>query len=295
MVFKPVADRTRWEGVLACMWLAVFDLLLFMWALRRPVDGIKFLFVLAAIVILPLTLYWAYRTWAAFTLRYTVEPSGLIVRWAGERRTVGFDAVRQMMLGGLAESGRANPLFWPAPYVRPARVPGVDKATMLATVPLTDCIVVQTDQAAFAVSPADSGPFVETLQARYAAYSPQTHTPLVDEEPIWTRSLGGRAGPALIAAGLLGVLVLVGVLMVNFSSLPETLALQFNSEGIPVAIRSKSALYLLPIIGFLAWFVNGVGGVVMALQNQPTGAYLLWSGAILVQICSLLALISIIP
>ena len=99
----------------------------------------------------------------------------------------------------------------------------------------------------------------------------------------------------LILAGLIGVLVLVGVLMVNFPSLPETLALQYNSEGIPMAIRSKSALFVLPIIGFLAWFVNGVGGMLMAVRNQPTGAYLLWGGAVLVQVCSLLALISIIP
>ncbi|MCB0072264.1 MAG: hypothetical protein KDE20_12430, partial [Caldilineaceae bacterium] len=68
MVFKPLADRTRWEGVVACCWLALFDLLLVVWALRRPVDWLKFLFVFLAVISLPLLAYWAYRTWAAFTL-----------------------------------------------------------------------------------------------------------------------------------------------------------------------------------------------------------------------------------
>ena len=79
MVFKPLADRTRWEGVVACCWLALFDLLLVVWALRRPVDWLKFLFVFLAVISLPLLAYWAYRTWAAFTLRYTVEREGLTV------------------------------------------------------------------------------------------------------------------------------------------------------------------------------------------------------------------------
>ena len=295
MVFKPLADRTRWEGVVACCWLAFFDLLLVVWALRRPVDWLKFLFVFMAVISLPLLAYWAYRTWAAFTLRYTVEREGLTVLWAGERRTISFGAMRQMMLAGVVETGRANPLCWPAPFLRAAHGLGVDKTTMLATAPLDECIVVEADDGAFAISPAEATPLVETMQARYAAYTPGAHVPSTATAPMWTRALGGRAGPVLILAGLLGVLVLVGVLMVNFPSLPETLALQYNSEGIPMAIRSKSALFVLPIIGFLAWFVNGVGGMLMAVRNQPTGAYLLWGGAVLVQVCSLLALISIIP
>ena len=99
----------------------------------------------------------------------------------------------------------------------------------------------------------------------------------------------------LIGAGLLGVLVLVGVLMVNFPSLPDVLGFQYNSDGIPVVVRSKSALFLLPIIGFLTWFVNALGGIWMSSRSQPTGAYMLWSGTLVVQACSLLAMISIIP
>lgn len=296
MIFKPLADRTRWEGLLACVWLLLFDVLLVVWALRRPIDWIKFLFIFMAVLSLPLLLYWAYRTWAAFTLRYAVERHGVDIRWANERRTIAYGLIDQLVLGGVSEIGRTSSIYWPAPGLRPARALGLETTLMLATAPLDRCLVVRTEQVAYALSPAQMDPFVETVQTRYAAFDAQTQPAPAEPVPIWTQMFGGhRSGPALIAGGLLGVLVLVGVLMVNFPSLPDTLALQYSSEGIPEAIRNKSTLFLLPIIGFLAWFVNGIGGVIMAMRNQPTGAYLLWGGAIVVQICSLLALMSIIP
>lgn len=299
MVFKPIADRTRWEGLLVCFWLVVFDMLLIIWAVRRPIDWLKFFFVFLAVMSLPVLFYWAYRTWGAFSLRYAVERGGLIVRWAGERRTISYDRIRQLVLGGATGRRRVNPLYWPAPHLGPTLLDQEDEqaraTVLLATVPPAACMVVQTDQGAYALSPAEREAFVDALQARYAVFEPQDVAP-AEEVLFWARATGGhRAGPLLIAAGLLGVLVLVGVLMVNFPSLPDTLALQYSSDGIPLAIRSKSTLFLLPIIGFLAWFVNGIGGVVMAVRNQPTGAYLLWGGTIVVQVCSLLALISIIP
>jgi hypothetical protein len=43
----------------------------------------------------------------------------------------------------------------------------------------------------------------------------------------------------------------------------------------------------------LAWLINGLWGIWMAAHQQPTGAYLLWGGALIVQACSLLALHSL--
>jgi hypothetical protein len=60
-------------------------------------------------------------------------------------------------------------------------------------------------------------------------------------------------------------------------------------------VRNKSALFLLPGIGLLAWLANGLWGMWMAHRKQLIGAYMLWGGAIIVQICSLLALKSLLP
>ena len=42
MVTKPVPNTARWEGLIACLWFLLVDALLLNWALRRPVDAVKF-------------------------------------------------------------------------------------------------------------------------------------------------------------------------------------------------------------------------------------------------------------
>jgi uncharacterized membrane protein len=103
-----------------------------------------------------------------------------------------------------------------------------------------------------------------------------------------------RLGVWLLAGGLLGVLILFGVLMISFPNLPDVLTVRYNSAGLPEEIREKGALYRLPIIGLLAWSINGLAGLVLMARRQTIAAYMLWSGAVVVQIFSLLALVSLI-
>ncbi len=296
MVFTASADKTRWEGLLICTWILVADALLFLWALRRPIDWIKFSFIFIAALSIPLLLYWAYRTWMAFTVEYWVERNMVTVRWANERRMIPMAAIQQIIQGGVADLSGGSRLDWPAPFVRPGRGLGLINLTMVATRPLTECLVLEADGSAYALSPADGREFVAALQRRAAMGSLGDVEPTPAKSTFMEQAFGARqAGYYLIGAGLIGVLVLVGVLMVNFPSLPDALTLQYNPDGIPIVVRSKSALFVLPIVGFVAWFVNGIGGLFMAGREQVTGAYMLWGGAIVVQICSLLALLSVIP
>ena len=77
-------------------------------------------------------------------------------------------------------------------------------------------------------------------------------------------------------------------------SLPDVMTVRYTADGLPEQIREKTTLFLLPVIGLLAWLINGVWGLIMSARNQQSGAYLLWGGAIIVQICSFLALVSLI-
>jgi uncharacterized membrane protein len=110
----------------------------------------------------------------------------------------------------------------------------------------------------------------------------------------WQRLFGqDRLGPALLTGGLVGVLLLFGILMVRFPNLPDAMAFHYNSEGLPDVVREKSALFLLPAISLMAWLINGVWGLWMAFRQQRTGAYMLWGGTLIVQICSYMALTSL--
>ena len=295
MIFTPKPCRTRWEAPLVCGWVVLIDLLLLYWALRRPIGLVTFLLATLFVLSLPALGYWLYRTWAAFSLEYWVDRNAVVVRWANVRQTIPLQAVEQIVRGDVQDLGRPNLRHWPAPYLRSTRAVGMANVLMLATAPLAKCLVLTTQTAGFALSPRDPEGFLESLQRR-SAMGPAQDVAMVLRRTSYAKRLfaGDRVGPALLGLGLLGVLLLVGLLMVNFSSLPSTIVVEGLRDGAPTLIRSRSELVLLPVMGFLAWLINGIWGLWMAAHKQPTGAYMLWGGAIVVQICSLLALVSLI-
>ncbi len=295
MVFKPVTDRTRWEGLALCFWLIVLDGLLLLWAVRRPVDAIKFVLIVLFLLTLPMLLQVIYRTWSAFTLEYWLDRNAIRVRWANRRHVMPLHRV-QRVIEGAQDLGQPQALQWPLPHLRPTRALGVLNLTMLSTRPLAECLLVDMGDAVYAISPAEPRKFLDAMQTRF-----RMGTALqLETTPVQTSLWGGwlrsrRTEALLIGGGLLGVLLLFGVLMVSFPQLPDTLSLFFDSAGEPTASGSKNRLFLLPIIGLLTWVVNGAWGTWMARRHHETGAYMLWSGAIVVQTFSLLALISLLP
>ena len=82
MVFSPPTTRIQWESLIICIWIVVIDGLLLLWAIRRPVDRLKFALIFVILAGIPLLLHLAYRTWAALTLEYWVDRNAVTIRWA---------------------------------------------------------------------------------------------------------------------------------------------------------------------------------------------------------------------
>ena len=160
--------------------------------------------------------------------------------------------------------------------------------------------MLDVGDAMYAVSPAQPERFLETVQERYKlgpairVEAGEHSSSLLNR--IWQRMTSqDLIGFSLILLGILGVLALFGMLMVSFPELPTDLVFRYNADGLPERISNKSALFLLPSIGLLAWIVNLVWGAWMAARNQRIGAYMLWGGAVIVQIFSFMALIRLMP
>jgi hypothetical protein len=296
MVFSPPTTRIQWESFIICCWIVIIDGLLLLWAIRRPIDWLKFALIFVVLATLPLLLHLAYRTWAALTLEYWVDRNAVTIRWANTRQIIPLHEIRRVVRGGLADLSEPRWGHWPANEIRQAHVLGLLNVRMLASRPLEQCLLLETKEGVFAISPAAEEAFLDALQARYQ-FGPSRE---VEMAQVHTSSLGeffnkNPAGLLLLGIGLAGVLALIGLLMVRFPGLPDEMVMQVNREGLPLSIRSKNALFLLPAIGLLAWLINGFGGLWMAARRQSTGAFMLWGGTIVVQICSLLALISLMP
>ncbi|MGL4650450.1 MAG: hypothetical protein ACRC1H_13665, partial [Caldilineaceae bacterium] len=287
MVFKPADAHERWEGLVLCFWILILDMLLLQWIFQRETDWLLFSLIFVLVISLVALAHLAYRTWTAFTLEYWVDRNALNVRWADVRQQIPLSAIRRIVLG--AEFAGSPPVWrnWPSPWVlspdspvppaplSPASIapaanggagegdePAWNPLLLLATRRPADCLVLETDTRAFALSPAATEPFIEALQER-VRMGPASSTPFVYErryDPVRLLT-ADRTGILLLVLGLLGGLLLFGALMVRFPGLPDALAVRYTAEGVPEQVREKGTLFLLPAIGLMAWLVNGVWGL----------------------------------
>lgn len=296
MIFAAKPAPARWEGVAVAVWIVLVDLLVVVWALRRPVDWLQFLLFLVMVISIPVLFHLIYRTWAAFTLEYWIDRNALTLRWAHLQQVIPTQGVHGIVHGAAlpVEEG-SNLLRWPMPFLDIAAKPTPQSINLCATRTPAECIVLKTDAGVYALSPADAEGFVEALQARYRLGATQMVAPMRVRRTWLANTLGDdRQGVWLLVIGLIGVLMLFAVLTISFPNLPDVLAVRYNSQGLPEEIREKSALFRLLVIGLLAWSVNAVGGIWLAGQRQRIGAHMLWGGAVVVQVFLLLALVSLI-
>lgn len=295
MVFKPTPDSARWEGVAACIWLGVTQLMLLNWIATRPTDGLRFLLIALLLASVPLQLHLLHRTWMAFSLEYWLDRNALTVAWADARQIIPLAGLKRLIAGSAADPTPRRLHHWPAWYVRPTQAPGLGTVSAIASAPLPACILLDTEAGAVAISPQRAQEFVTALQD-YLALGPVANVaPSRRSRFEWQQWItADRLGLILLGAGLAGFVVLFGTLMVRYPFLPDVMAVRYGTGGIPEQAREKGVLFLLPVIGLLAWAVNGIWGLFMAARGEKTGAYLLWGGTLIVQLFAFLALAALI-
>jgi hypothetical protein len=296
MNFEPIPDRTRWEGPSVSLWILVIDSLLFTWALRRSTDWLQYVLLLVVLGSLPILIQLLYRSWAVWTLEYWVDRNAVTIRWANISHVIPVSKILRIVEGGAEEDGGPQWYHWPAPSIRRSKAIDLPNVLLCATRPLPECLLLDTGDTVYAVSPQRNTRFLEHLQESYRL-GPAIHLTISEVRSGLQRRLFGenQVGVVLLGIGLVGVLALFGRLMVQFPNLPSPLPLRYTHEGLPEVVRDKAALFIIPAIGLLSWLTNGLWGAWMVIRKQPVGAYMLWGGAIIVQIFSFLALSSLLP
>jgi len=295
MTFKPLPCRDRWYGILAILGLVALDAWIVSRILGRPVDGWSFLLGLGVLASLLVIAYSAYRTLGAFTLEYWIDRDAVTLVWGPTRQIVPIARIERVLVDtGPQPARRSQPWHWPCRDRRRIVSAGLGVVNAYATRPLAGQVILVTPEESFGLSPADPEAFLAAQQTRYTLGGGRPLAAELHRPPLWTWPLWrDRTAMFLIGAGLLGLLVMFGVLCVRFPDLSLDLPLHFDVNGIPDRIAPKAGLFALPVIGLLAWGLNLVIGVWMYRRVQQQGAYLVWGGALGVQLIAGLALFNL--
>lgn len=305
MTFKPAPFAAVRRGLLTLAALALGEGLLLALLAVLPVGGLAFFVVMVALGWLALIVYLAWRAWGCLSLQYWIDRNAVMVAWGPLRQVIPLAAIQAVQQGGCVEASAHWLDRWPrlaswvlfGPYLnlqcrlRLAQ-PGVDaphRSTgpllCLASQPVEQQLILVTEHGAFGITPQDPEAFIQALEAHHAL-GPTRLLAVRRIRPSWAEAKLWQDGwgLGLLAAGLVGSLLLLGTVMLRFPTLPPNLT---ALDGAAV-----ETLFLAPAFGLAVWVINGLWGLLL-YARQRVAALLLWAGALIVQLAVLAALLSV--
>lgn len=264
-------------------------------AASRPITLGTFVVGLAVPLGLALAALIAYWVYGLAGAHYTLDRNALIIHWGASRQVIPAGAIERVFQGSEIEGDvRLYGGRWPGHWVGYGELPEEGPALFYATRPLSQQIFISTPGLVYAISPANRHEFLESLKTRLEmgptqAMEQSSKRPSVVDWAIWRDGLG----LALIGAGALALVVLLGVLSYRFANLPLLIPLHFGASGSPDRLGPRLEIFLVPLIGLLTLLVNGVLGGIF-YRRARVASYMLWGGSILVQVLAWTATIGIL-
>jgi Protein of unknown function (DUF1648)/Bacterial PH domain len=235
-------------------------------------------------------------------LVYLLTTDGLEISWLGESLVVPYAAIDGIYTGQRLVGGdKGNPLpgfpRWPGIYVGPRRVRGIGRLHFFSTSPDPATLTVVTSEGGgVVVSARTPQDFRTALIDRVVQCGDTGESPAYARRPAhaapWT-TLRDSWFPGSLAAGVVLLLVGVGVVALGYNSLPEQIPLRFDAVGRPSQIGPRSDLLHLPLIGLIGLVANWAVGVWIHPRERLL-ARLLWLGAAIMQAVLVVAIIRLL-
>ncbi|MEZ4767706.1 MAG: hypothetical protein R2844_04700 [Caldilineales bacterium] len=311
MTFRPAPFLEGRRAALATGLLLAVNLLLLIVFFAKPVAGSTFfLFVISLLLWLPI-LYLAWRAWACFTLAYWIDRNAITVVYGPVRQTIPLGDIREIRRGEAVAAWQAGapPVQgpngeadwavdrlvrrWPdlarwvcyGPELGTRRTLHGRRVNSLASLPLSEQILLVTAGRTFGISPDDPDRFLDALDDFHQLgpthlVEQARHWPAVARWPLWQ----DQVLLGLLAAGFVGFLVLLGVAIFRFTGLPYALPLWDNLD--------RRLIFVFPAFGLAVWLVNGAWGLLVHRRHRIAAA-LLFGGAVAAQLAALAALLSV--
>jgi hypothetical protein len=283
--FQPV----RWLGLVsgvALLTLIFFLDGLMIWGISQ--SGISLaafflsLLVIGSLFLLALLVYWLY---GLVQSSFHVDRNALVIRWGAVTQVVPMENVTGVLSADeVKRINRFRGALWPGLRVGYGEIEGVGPTLFFATRPLARQVILITPALAYALSPADPTAFVEVVRQRLNMGPSQSVEQVSRQPGFLTWSFWkDRLGLALLASAVLLLTTLFGYISLRYPSLADLQPLHFDVLGQPDRWGTRAQVFTLPFIGLLALIANGGVGFLLYHRERPA-SYLLWSGAIGVQL-----------
>jgi len=247
---------------------------------------------LCSLGLLGLIGYWLYGLASS---GYTLDRNALVIHWGPMEQVIPMGEIETAFVGDDVE-GRIQFYggIWPGHCAGYGEIPDVGPTLFYGTAPPQHQVYIVTPSLAYGISPADQESFLASLHERLQMGPTQfveqsSKRPGLLDWAIWRDWLG----LGMLAAGSLIFLALLGLLCFRFPVLPRLMPLHFDVTGNPDRLGSRSQIFTIPLIGLLALLLNGVLGG-LSYRRERVVSYLLWGGAILVQVLVWAAAIGIL-
>ena len=241
-----------------------------------------FLLFMGSFFVLALLGYWAY---GLFSSSFHVDRNALVVRWGATTQVVPMGSVTGVLDGAQAKGvTHFRGALWPGLRVGYGEIEEIGPTLFFATGALQDQIILTTSVLSYALSPADKDTFIEAVRQRLSM-GPTQAVEQVSRQPMFLTLdfWHDRLGLALLISAAVLLIALFGYLSFRYPALAESQPLHFDANGAPDRWGTRLQVFTLPFIGLLALVANSGLGFLL-YRRERTAAYLLWSGAIGVQL-----------
>jgi hypothetical protein len=293
--WKTDVMRGLGVGIGLLVSITLVDIGLIWLAATRPLRIGTFITGLAVLLSLGLLVLIGYWLHGLARSGYLLDRNALVIRWGPTEQIIPTSHIERVLTGDEVEGHiQFYGGMWPGHCVGYGEVPGAGPALFYATVPSRYQIYVVTPGLTYGISPADRDGFLKSLHTRLQMGPTQiveqsSRRPGFLNWAIWR----DRLGLGLLAAGFLAVLALTGLLCFRFPALSRLVPLHFDAGGDPDRLGARGQIFIIPLIGLLTLVANGVLGGLL-YRHERVASYLLWGGAILIQVLVWTAAIGIL-
>ena len=241
-----------------------------------------FLLFMGSFFVLALLSYWLY---GLFSSSFHVDRNALVVRWGATTQVVPMGSVTGVLDGAQAKRiAHFRGALWPGLRVGYGEIEEIGPTLFFTTGALQNQVILTTSVLSYALSPADKDTFVDAVRQRLSM-GPTQAVEQISRQPTFL-TLGfwrDRLGLALLIGAIVLLVALFGYLSFRYPTLAESQPLHFDANGQPDRWGTRLQVFTLPFIGLLTLVANGGLGFLL-YRRERMAAYLLWSGAVGVQV-----------